>query len=155
MPKHEERLFVYKGEIIRCVDGDTVDMWVDLGFDTRVKQRFRLYGIDTPETRTRDPVEKKAGLLAKDRIQELLKEGKTYPIVTSKEGRGKFGRYLATIYTDEGVLDPIVDWDEADISVNERLVREDLAVKYHGQSKEDIKEARVGQYARLKVRGLL
>ena len=61
----------YNAEIIRCVDGDTVDAWIDVGFDMRIKQRLRLHGIDTPETRTKDPVEKKVGLMAKARVKEL------------------------------------------------------------------------------------
>ena len=49
--------YQYNAEIIRCVDGDTVDAWIDVGFDMRIKQRLRLHGIDTPETRTKDPIE--------------------------------------------------------------------------------------------------
>ena len=69
----------YKAEIIRCVDGDTVDAWIDVGFDMRIKQRLRLHGIDTPETRTRNLTEKKVGMMAKARVQELLEVGRDIP----------------------------------------------------------------------------
>ena len=130
----------YKAEIIRCVDGDTVDVWVDTGFDMRIKQRLRLHGIDTPETRTRDSVEKKAGLMAKARVQELLEAGKCYTIWTVE--KGKFGRYLARIYLDR------------DTCVNDMLVAEDLAVEYAGQSKNDVKRALSEMYDRLRAKGV-
>ena len=64
--------FVYQAELDRVVDGDTVDVILDLGFDVKLhKQRVRLHGIDTPESRTRDLAEKKLGLAAKKRLQEL------------------------------------------------------------------------------------
>jgi len=132
--------YKYKAEIIRCVDGDTVDVWVDVGFDMRIKQRLRLYGIDTPETRTRDPVEKKVGLMAKARVQELLEVGKSYTIWTVE--KGKFGRYLARIYLEE------------DNCVNDMLIAEDLAVAYAGQSKTDIRTALSEMYNRLKAKGV-
>ena len=132
----------YKAEIIRCVDGDTVDVWVDTGFDMRIKQRLRLHGIDTPETRTRDPVEKKAGLMAKARVQELLEAGKCYTIWTIE--KGKFGRYLARIYLD----------DKRRRCVNDMLIKEDLAVPYTGQSKSDIHKLKSEMYDRLRAKGV-
>ncbi len=132
--------YKYKAEIIRCVDGDTVDVWVDVGFDMRIKQRLRLYGIDTPETRTRDLTEKKVGLMAKARVQELLEAGKCYTIWTVE--KGKFGRYLARIYLEE------------DNCVNDMLIAEDLAVAYTGQNKSSIKTALSEMYNRLKAKGV-
>ena len=132
--------YKYKAEIIRCVDGDTVDVWVDVGFDMRIKQRLRLYGIDTPETRTRDLTEKKVGLMAKARVQELLEVGESYTIWTVE--KGKFGRYLARIYLEE------------DNCVNDMLIAEDLAVEYAGQSKTDIRTALSEMYNRLKAKGV-
>ena len=66
-------MYKYNAEIVRVVDGDTVDAMVDLGFKIFKKIRIRLYGINTPETRTRDLEEKKRGLAAKDRLIEILK----------------------------------------------------------------------------------
>ena len=132
----------YNAEIIRCVDGDTVDAWIDVGFDMRIKQRLRLHGIDTPETRTKDPVEKKVGLMAKARVKELLEVGKTYPIWTVE--KGKFGRYLARIYLDEA----------RNQCVNDMLVEENLALIYFGGSKADIKIALNHMYDRLRKKGV-
>ena len=132
----------YNAEVIRCVDGDTVDAWIDVGFDMRIKQRLRLHGIDTPETRTKDPIEKKVGLMAKARVQELLEVGKTYPIWTVE--KGKFGRYLARIYLD----------DNRDQCVNDMLVEENLALIYFGGSKADVKTALEHMYNRLRKKGV-
>ncbi len=134
--------YQYNAEIIRCVDGDTVDAWIDVGFDMRIKQRLRLHGIDTPETRTKDPIEKKVGLMAKARVQELLEVGKTYPIWTVE--KGKFGRYLARIYLDEA----------RDQCVNDMLVEENLALIYFGGSKADVKIALNHMYDRLRKKGV-
>jgi micrococcal nuclease len=134
--------YQYNAEIIRCVDGDTVDAWIDVGFDMRIKQRLRLHGIDTPETRTKDPVEKKVGLMAKARVQELLEVGKTYPIWTVE--KGKFGRYLARIYLDEA----------RNQCVNDMLVEENLALIYFGGSKADVKIAMNHMYDRLRKKGV-
>jgi len=134
--------YQYNAEIIRCVDGDTVDAWIDVGFDMRIKQRLRLHGIDTPETRTKDPVEKKVGLMAKARVKELLEVGKTYPIWTVE--KGKFGRYLARIYLDEA----------RNQCVNDMLVEENLALIYFGGSKADIKIALNHMYNRLRKKGV-
>jgi micrococcal nuclease len=134
--------YQYNAEIIRCVDGDTVDAWIDVGFDMRIKQRLRLHGIDTPETRTKDPIEKKVGLMAKARVQELLEVGKTYPIWTVE--KGKFGRYLARIYLDEA----------RNQCVNDMLVEENLALIYFGGSKADVKIAMNLMYDRLRKKGV-
>lgn len=134
--------YQYNAEIIRCVDGDTVDAWIDVGFDMRIKQRLRLHGIDTPETRTKDPIEKKVGLMAKARVQELLEVGKTYPIWTVE--KGKFGRYLARIYLDEA----------RNQCVNDMLIEENLALIYFGGSKADIKIAMNLMYDRLRKKGV-
>ena len=134
--------YQYNAEIIRCVDGDTVDAWIDVGFDMRITQRLRLHGIDTPETRTKDPVEKKVGLMAKARVQELLEVGKTYPIWTVE--KGKFGRYLARIYLDEA----------RNQCVNDMLVEENLALIYFGGSKADVKIAMNLMYDRLRKKGV-
>ena len=91
--------FVYQAELDRVVDGDTVDVILDLGFDVKLhKQRVRLAGIDTPESRTRDLAEKKLGLAAKERLKELCVG--TFKIKSL--GKGKYGRILGIPYTEEG-----------------------------------------------------
>lgn len=135
-------MYDYQCTIVRVVDGDTVDVDIDLGFDTwRCGERIRLYGIDTPECRTRDAEEKAAGFLAKDFVKNCLHVGATYRLQTKE--KGKFGRYLGTIYlTDEG-------------SINAALVKERLAVPYFGQSKVRMQEAHLANRKLLKEMGWL
>ena len=120
-------MFEYKCKLVKVVDGDTVDVDIDLGFGVWLrKQRIRLYGIDTPESRTSDAEEKKYGLAAKQRMQEWL-DGGNLKIVTHKDAKGKYGRILGELYT-------------FDTNVNDKMVEEYHAVGYHGQSKEEIAE---------------
>ncbi len=90
-------MYEYGAELVRVIDGDTVDCVIDLGFDIKYKCRIRLKGIDTPEVRTRDLEEKKRGLAAKDRVIELLKDQKSFIIKTELDKKGKYGRILGTI----------------------------------------------------------
>ena len=110
--------------IVKIIDGDTFDCIMDLGFDVLLEARVRMYGIDTPESRTRDLEEKKFGLLAKDWLIEHLNDD----IVISTEldnEKGKFGRVLGTVWA-EGT------------NINEKMIEEHMAVRYHGQAKSDI-----------------
>jgi len=117
-------VYEYKATIRRIVDGDTVDVDIDLGFDCWVRnQRIRLFGIDTPECRTRNKQEKAHGLLAKAYAQKTLKLGGVYALRTRE--KGKFGRYLGEIKVGRTTL-------------NKLLIKEGLAVEYTGQSKKDI-----------------
>lgn len=123
----------YRCNIKRVVDGDTVDVDIDLGFGIWLRgERVRLYGIDTPESRTRDKVEKRFGLMAKDYLKSHL--GKTSTLRTKKDGKGKFGRILGEFIVYDAATDSYR-------SVNQMLVEAHHAVAYHGQSKEDIAEA--------------
>ena len=130
-------MFEYSCRIVRVVDGDTVDIDIDLGFDVWLKgQRIRLYGVDTPESRTRDSEEKKYGFAAKAFVENHLPVGSIQTLRTRlDDSRGKFGRILG-----EFVL--ITQWEGKDIptTINEQLVRHHHAVKYFGQSKEDIEK---------------
>ena len=120
-------MYEYKVKITRVVDGDTVDAEVDLGFDTFIKDRIRLMGLDTPESRTRNKKEKALGLAAKAYLKELLKENKGDIILrTSKEGKGKFGRILGTLLIYDGMT-----------SVNQMLIDEGHARDYFGGSKDE------------------
>ena len=105
----------------QIVDGDTVDVDIDLGFDVWLRrQRIRLYGIDTPECRTRNKREKVHGLLAKKYVQETLIVGRTYALRTKE--KGKFGRFLGEFKTGKGFITKL-------------LIKERLAVPYTGQNK--------------------
>lgn len=121
----------YVKEVVKVVDGDTIDVIIDLGFDVLHKCRVRLAGIDTPESRTRNLEEKKLGLESKAYLKDALKSSDSVVIKTEKSNsKGKFGRILGWIYLD-GALN----------SVNHAMVDEGYAWSYDGGSKtKDLKE---------------
>ena len=134
MDAEKVSVYEYRCKILRVVDGDTVDVDIDLGFGIWMhKERIRLHGIDTPESRTRDLEEKYYGNLAKEKMQFFLPVGSTQRLVTSKDKAGKFGRILGKFL----IYDKKTD---SEITVNDWMVREHYAVAYNGQSKEDIAE---------------
>ena len=93
-------MYEYKTKIVKVVDGDTVDVDIDLGFGVWLrKQRVRLFGINTPESRTRDLEEKARGLAAKDRVKNILEENIDFEL--HSEELGKFGRVLGKIYLNK------------------------------------------------------
>ena len=93
-------MYKYNAKLDRVVDGDTVDAMIDLGFDTWVHKRIRLLGIDAPETRTRDLVEKQAGFASKERLEALLgPEGS--PFVLHSLSLDKYGRVLGVLWVDD------------------------------------------------------
>jgi len=104
-------LYKYKAKVIKVVDGDTLDAMIDLGFNTWVKKRVRLAGINAYESRTRDKAEKIKGLAAKARLKEVLEREDEFTLIS--HGVGKYGRCLGDIY------------------VIKRYIRSD---KYHGKS---------------------
>ena len=114
-------------KVTKIVDGDTIDVMLDLGFDIKYKSRVRLFGIDTPESRTRDKVEKKYGLMAKKFLQENLKKGKLVIKTHKGSETGKFGRILGQIYVNC-------------VNINQLMCSKYHAVEYYGQSKESIEE---------------
>ena len=94
-------MYEYRAELVRVIDGDTIDCVLDLGFDIKYKCRVRLKGINTPETRTRDLEEKKRGFAAKDRVVELLDcQNDGFVVKTELDKKGKYGRILGTIVLD-------------------------------------------------------
>ena len=140
-------MFEYSCRIVRVVDGDTVDIDIDLGFDVWLrKQRIRMMGIDTPESRTRDLEEKKFGLLAKDKLNTLLANSRV--IQTYKDTKGKYGRILADVIVYHSAEDR---WCGA----TEVMIQLGYGVKYDGQSKEDIQEAHLANRDKLKAQGLV
>ena len=96
-------IYIYKASLVRVVDGDTVDLIIDLGFDTSRKERFRLYGIDAPELRTA------AGKVAKAWLEDALMPLESIYVQTlqhkTKAKRDKYGRFLAVLYGDLGDID--------------------------------------------------
>tara|TARA_Y100000004_G_scaffold161041_1_gene188875 strand:- start:1495 stop:1923 length:429 start_codon:yes stop_codon:yes gene_type:complete len=130
-------MYEYRVKIIKVVDGDTVDVDIDLGFGVWLnKQRIRLYGIDAPESRTRDLDEKRYGLKAKEWLKERLSDGAI--LKTRLDKKGKYGRILGEFLVLENEGHPQF---EHPVNVNEEMIAKHLAVSYHGQSKEQIKEA--------------
>ena len=107
-----------KAKVIRVLDGDTIDVHFILPFGIAVRKRVRLFGINTPETRTRDPIEKAKGYAAKDRLVELIEGGRGC-LDIEYHGDGKFGRPLVELYIDGENL-------------NDILVSEGHAIPYFG-----------------------
>ena len=124
-------MYEYKCKVIRVVDGDTVDVDIDLGFGVWLhKERVRIQGIDTPESRTRDKVEKRFGLLEKEFVEDFFKIGDVILTTKKYDAKGKFGRILGELWV-------------FDTNVNRKMIEEHHAVEYHGQSKEEIAEQHI------------
>ena len=132
-------MYEYNCEILRVVDGDTVDVSIDLGIDISYKSRVRLYGIDTPESRTRDKDEKARGLMSKEYLIDELSKGQVV-IKTHKDKKGKFGRVLGEMYV-------------GDRNINLMMVDDFLAVEYKGQSKKEIEEEHIKNRQTLIAKG--
>ena len=137
----------------KVVDGDTIDVSIDLGFDVCTKQRVRLLGIDTPESRTRDLTEKKFGLLSKKKLREwclkaVASEKDDIEIelrCPEKDSRGKFGRILAEVWVSEDG-----EWT----NVNKWMCDNGFAVPYTGQNKADVEALHMANREKLRVAGL-
>ena len=141
-------MYEYKCKILKVVDGDTVDVDIDLGFGCWLRgERVRVMGIDTPESRTSDKVEKVFGLKAKERLNSLLGTDAILQTQVSKNGenmKGKFGRILGNFLTEDG--SKIC----ADI-----LVQEGHAVHYTGGSKDAINDQHMKNRQRLVDEGVV
>jgi len=141
-------VYEYRAELIKVVDGDTVDVDIDLGFGVWLRnERVRIMGIDTPESRTSDKVEKLFGLAAKNRVKKMLEKNVVLKTFAAKDGedmKGKFGRILGDFYIEsEGKL------------LTEVMIEEGHAVPYHGQSKDDIQEQHLANRERLVAKGVV
>ena len=125
-------MFEYTIKVTRVVDGDTVDAEIDLGFDVRVKKRIRLFGINTPESRTRDKEEKKRGLAAKYRLEEIIDQSEV--IRLRSHGSGKYGRVLGELMiTDDHSSDTTDLYEDGEwISIATILIKESHGVPYFG-----------------------
>ena len=133
--------FEYNGTLVKVLDGDTIDCYIDLGFDLKIKKRIRYMGIDTWESRTRDKEEKVKGLAAKARNKELLEAG-VFKIVSY--GTGKFGRVLGEIFVAPSAVGHEVSENvdrnkDGLVSINDILIEEGHAYDYHGGKKKDFK----------------
>ena len=115
----------YEAELIKVLDGDTIDCYIDLGFNIKIKKRIRYMGIDTWESRTRDLEEKKKGLAAKEYVKDLLENSDDGKFSIISHGRGKYGRVLGEIFVKGH-----------DKSVNELLKENGHAYEYHGEKKK-------------------
>ena len=139
-------MYEYRATLLKVVDGDTVDVDIDLGFGiTLTNERVRIVGIDTPESRTRDQVEKLFGAAAKKRVKELLKGGvilRTQLDNSGGDAKGKFGRILG-------------DFIIGDKTLTEIMIEEGHAVDYYGGSKEEIQEQHLKNRERLLAEGVV
>jgi micrococcal nuclease len=132
-------MYKYKVEVIRVVDGDTVDVNLDLGFGIWLKgERVRLMGIDTPESRTRDLEEKFYGKCSKKFLKEFLKDSDVRLV---SHGKGKFGRILGELFV-------------GDKCVNQEIINNFHAVPYFGQSKDDVQQGHMWNRAALNEQGI-
>ena len=145
-------MYEYKVKIVKIVDGDTVDVDIDLGFGVWLKdERVRIMGIDTPESRTRDLVEKKFGLASKEKLKELLKGKPVLKTQINKDGedmKGKFGRILG----DFIIADGYGGYENGSL-VTDIMVSEGYAVPYTGGQKEEIEAKHLENRERLIAEG--
>lgn len=145
-------MYEYRATIRKVIDGDTVDVDIDLGFGIWLKdERVRIMGIDTPESRTRDKIEKKFGKASGARLKQLLKKSAVLKTKVAKNGedmKGKFGRILGDfqVYYAE---------EDRYCLAGDILIKEGHAVKYDGQSKEDIQEQHMANRRRLIAEGVV
>ena len=135
-------MYEYNCKVLRVLDGDTLDVDIDLGFSiTLRKQRIRMYGIDTPESRTRDKEEKVRGLLSKDFLKGYCPVDGT--IVLISHGKGKFGRILGEIFTADGLC------------INDQMIQEGYAVRYQGGNKDELDAMHQANKEKLISKGVL
>lgn len=145
-------MYRYKCIIAKIVDGDTIDVDIDLGFDVWMRnERIRIKGIDAPESRTRDLEEKKCGLLAKQFVENILPVGSSQILVTEKSGLASKGKFNRTLGRFE-IYDPVTD---RMMFLGDMMIREHLAVPYSGQNKEEIQEQHLVNRQILRERGMI
>jgi len=139
-------MYEYKCKILRVVDGDTVDVDIDLGFGVWLKkERVRMMGIDTPESRTRDKEEKRFGLAAKSFVKSHMPTGSIQVLKTEidksgEDKKGKFGRILGDFLIDGKKLTKI-------------MITKSHAVAYHGQNKANVQKQHMANRKKLIAKG--
>jgi len=128
-------MYEYKFTLTKIIDGDSVKGICDCGFKMSVAVNGRLYGIDTPESRTRDLLLKRFGLMSKDFVKKFFEEGESF--ILKSKSIDKYGRTLAIITNEKGVC------------LNDELVKNHLAVEYHGQNKKEVQAAHMANRKKL------
>tara|TARA_B100000287_G_scaffold298688_1_gene281879 strand:+ start:1912 stop:2379 length:468 start_codon:yes stop_codon:yes gene_type:complete len=147
-------MYEYKAKILRVVDGDTVDVDIDLGFGVWLhRERVRMMGIDTPESRTRDLMEKQFGLLAKEYVKAYLPIGKMSVLKTEidksgSDAKGKFGRILGDFLVYHAATD-------SERKLTEIMIDEGYGVAYYGQNKDEIEAEHLKNRERLINEGIV
>ena len=146
-------MYEYKAKLLKVIDGDTVDVDIDLGFGVWLRnERVRIMGIDTPESRTRNKIEKLFGKAASKRLKELLNTKdlvlKTFKGRGGEDAKGKFGRIL-------GDFSVYYHNDDRWAMVTEIMIKEGHAVEYNGQSKDDIEDAHLENREKLLKEGIV
>lgn len=135
-------MYRYKVSVVKVVDGDTIDVDIDLGFGMSYKkQRVRMLGIDTPESRTRDLVEKKFGKASKAHLKSILESG---GIQLVSHDKGKFGRILGELFIGD-----------SSYSINQQMIDEHHAVAYTGGNKEEIEKGHLANREILLEQGVV
>lgn len=130
----------YVKKVTKVVDGDTIDVEIDLGFDISFSSRVRLAGIDTPESRTKDKIEKVLGLESKEYLKNAIDLAKTVVIKTEKiNSSEKYGRILGWLFLDG-----------SEVSINQKMIDEGYAWGYMGETK--VKDFEVLAKARAKLK---
>ena len=141
------KMYTYSADVVKIIDGDTIDVNIHLGFNVILyKQRIRLMGIDTPESRTRNLEEKKRGLISKQYVVDKCPVGSR--IVIESLDRGKFGRILGNIWETGHEAHP-------DTSINKRMIADGFAVEYFGGNKDALEAAHMKNKEILIEKGLL
>ena len=139
-------MWTYRAKVVRVIDGDTVDVDIDLGFGIWQKnERVRIMGIDTPESRTRNKIEKKFGLAAKAKLKSILGKTTVFKTTINKKGldmKGKFGRVLGDFLQD-------------DKSVAKTMCETGHAVAYFGGAKADTQKQHMKNRKRLVAEGVV
>lgn len=129
-------MYQYKVSVVKVVDGDTIDVDIDLGFGMSYKkQRVRMMGIDTPESRTRDKVEKLFGKASKKHLKKLLESAESISLIS--HDKGKFGRILGEIYIHNNTGHPTF---ETEVNVNQQMIDDCHAVPYTGENKDLVEQ---------------
>lgn len=140
-------MYEYRAYVVKVIDGDTVDVDIDLGFGVMLKdERVRIMGIDTPESRTSDRVEDLFGEAAKARLKQILGDECILKTQVNKHGedmKGKFGRILGDFIAQDGRM------------ITEIMTQEGHCVPYFGGSKEDTQAAHAVNRERLLNEGIV
>ena len=140
-------MYEYHVTVTKVVDGDTIDVDIDLGFSVVLKkQRVRLMGIDTPESRTRDLEEKKFGKASKKHLKDLLTKGN---VTLISHDKGKFGRILGELWVHS------TGQFEGKFCVNTQMIADHHAVEYTGENKDDVQDQHMENRKFLIEKGLV